>query len=101
MTNFGIWRRRGFDPAALFSVTYLDIGSSRTLERKKYGNASIQLHQRPRIVTVFLNPAVSRGKGVKMFEKNAAPLLHLAGIVVNVVKVSSISHVVVLKTIPI
>ncbi|CAI9737571.1 Hypothetical predicted protein [Octopus vulgaris] len=30
-------------------------------EAVKYGNASIQLHQRPRIVTVFLNPAVSRG----------------------------------------
>ncbi|GAB1602005.1 acylglycerol kinase, mitochondrial-like [Argonauta hians] len=55
-------------------------------EAIKYGTANIQLHQRPRIVTVFLNPAVSRGKGVKLFEKNAAPLLHLAGIIVNVVK---------------
>lgn len=55
-------------------------------EALKYGLKSIQLTQRPRKVIVFLNPAVSRGKGVKLFEKNAAPILNLAGIQVDVVK---------------
>lgn len=55
-------------------------------EALKYGMKSIQLTQRPRKVMVFLNPAVSRGKGVKLFEKNAAPILNLAGIQIDVVK---------------
>ncbi|XP_069129284.1 acylglycerol kinase, mitochondrial-like [Argopecten irradians] len=56
-------------------------------EALKYGNARISLKERPRKITVFLNPAASGGGAVKVFEKNAAPILHSAGLDVNVVKV--------------
>ncbi|KAK7474538.1 hypothetical protein BaRGS_00034232 [Batillaria attramentaria] len=55
-------------------------------EAKKYGDEKIPMSQRPRRVTVFLNPAAQAGKARKLFEKNAAPILYLAGIEVNVVK---------------
>ncbi|XP_025085971.1 acylglycerol kinase, mitochondrial-like [Pomacea canaliculata] len=55
-------------------------------EAKKYGDEKITLSERPRRVTVFLNPAAHGGKATKLFEKNAAPILYLAGIEVNVVK---------------
>ncbi|XP_076446337.1 acylglycerol kinase, mitochondrial-like [Babylonia areolata] len=55
-------------------------------EAKKYGEEKITLTQRPRRVTVFLNPAAQAGKSRKLFEKNAAPILYLAGMEVNVVK---------------
>ncbi|OWF36638.1 acylglycerol kinase, mitochondrial-like isoform X2 [Mizuhopecten yessoensis] len=56
-------------------------------EALKYGNAKIGLQERPRKITVFLNPAASGGGAVKVFEKNAAPILHCAGLEVNIVKV--------------
>nr|XP_022323840.1 acylglycerol kinase, mitochondrial-like [Crassostrea virginica] len=55
-------------------------------EAKKYGDVKINIGERPRKITVFLNPAASSGKASKLFEKNAAPLLHLAGLEVNLVK---------------
>ncbi|XP_062594725.1 acylglycerol kinase, mitochondrial-like [Saccostrea cucullata] len=55
-------------------------------EAKKFGDVKISIGERPRKITVFLNPAASSGKASKLFEKNAAPLLHLAGIEVNLVK---------------
>ncbi|KAL5011741.1 hypothetical protein ScPMuIL_010292 [Solemya velum] len=55
-------------------------------EARKYGMETIAMGQRPRRITVFLNPAAHFGKGSKLFEKNAAPMLYLAGIEVNVVK---------------
>ncbi|NWI49269.1 AGK protein, partial [Calyptomena viridis] len=36
--------------------------------------------------TVFLNPAACKGKAGNLFEKNAAPILHLSGLDVTVVK---------------
>ncbi|XP_063175945.1 acylglycerol kinase, mitochondrial isoform X2 [Chroicocephalus ridibundus] len=36
--------------------------------------------------TVFLNPAACKGKARNLFEKNAAPILHLSGLDVTVVK---------------
>ncbi|XP_042693915.1 acylglycerol kinase, mitochondrial isoform X2 [Centrocercus urophasianus] len=35
--------------------------------------------------TVFLNPAACKGKARNLFEKNAAPILHLSGLDVNIV----------------
>lgn len=55
-------------------------------EAKKYGDVKINIGERPRKITVFLNPAASTGKASKLFEKNAAPLLHLAGLEVNLIK---------------
>ncbi|XP_060064373.1 acylglycerol kinase, mitochondrial-like [Ylistrum balloti] len=56
-------------------------------EALKYGSAKISIKERPRKITVFLNPAASGGGALKVFEKNAAPILHAAGLDVNVVKV--------------
>nr|XP_013802848.1 PREDICTED: acylglycerol kinase, mitochondrial isoform X2 [Apteryx mantelli mantelli] len=36
--------------------------------------------------TVFLNPAACKGKARTLFEKNAAPILHLSGLDITVVK---------------
>ncbi|XP_050415364.1 acylglycerol kinase, mitochondrial isoform X2 [Patella vulgata] len=55
-------------------------------EAKLYGDVALPPGSRPRRVTVFLNPAAQRGNGRKLFEKNAAPILYLAGMEVNVVK---------------
>lgn len=56
------------------------------LEAKKYGDALLKNGEQPRKVTVFLNPAAKRGKGRNLYEKNVAPLLHLAGLEVTLVK---------------
>ncbi|XP_072040756.1 acylglycerol kinase, mitochondrial-like [Amphiura filiformis] len=48
--------------------------------------------ERPRKVTVFLNPAAKKGKAKKLFDKNAAPLLNLAGIEVEIIKTEYEGH---------
>ncbi|KAH3832461.1 hypothetical protein DPMN_105749 [Dreissena polymorpha] len=53
---------------------------------KEYGDQSAVFGEKNRRITVFLNPAARGGRGTKLFEKNAAPLLYLAGIEVNIVK---------------
>uniref|UniRef100_A0A6Q2X8N9 Acylglycerol kinase, mitochondrial n=1 Tax=Esox lucius TaxID=8010 RepID=A0A6Q2X8N9_ESOLU len=40
----------------------------------------------PKKATVILNPAACSGKANNLFEKNAAPILHLAGVEVTLVK---------------
>ncbi|ESO92103.1 hypothetical protein LOTGIDRAFT_145650, partial [Lottia gigantea] len=55
-------------------------------EAKTYGDVPLRVGFRPRKITVFLNPAAHDGKARKLFEKNAAPILYLAGMEVNVVK---------------
>lgn len=55
-------------------------------EAQKYGKVKVKVTERPRRVIVFLNPASASGGAVKTFNKNAAPILHLAGLEVNVVK---------------
>lgn len=55
-------------------------------QAKLYGEQKIGFGQKNRKITVFLNPAANGGRARKLFEKNAAPLLHLAGLEVNVVK---------------
>ncbi|XP_033120158.1 acylglycerol kinase, mitochondrial-like [Anneissia japonica] len=55
-----------------------------------YGEETIQTVSKPRKVTIILNPAARKGKSKKLFEKNAAPLLHLAGINVEIIKASLI-----------
>ncbi|XP_048243506.1 acylglycerol kinase, mitochondrial-like [Haliotis rufescens] len=55
-------------------------------EAVEYGSKILGFNEKPRRVTVFLNPAVKGGKGTKLFTKTAAPILYLAGMEVNVVK---------------
>ncbi|XP_044253994.1 acylglycerol kinase, mitochondrial [Tribolium madens] len=58
----------------------------------KLGEAPIRVEADPRTVTVILNPNANRRKAGDEFEKYCAPLLHLAGICVNVVKTESEGH---------
>ncbi|KAJ9596124.1 hypothetical protein L9F63_012708, partial [Diploptera punctata] len=52
----------------------------------QYGEMSIPAGSRPRQITVILNPAANRRSSKQDFEKYCAPLLHLAGIAVNLVQ---------------
>ncbi|KAM3926613.1 acylglycerol kinase, mitochondrial [Leptodactylus fuscus] len=55
-------------------------------EAQVFGNQLIYPNATVKKATVFLNPAACKGKARSLFEKNAAPILHLAGIDVHVVK---------------
>lgn len=48
--------------------------------------------QKPYHVTVILNPAANHGKGRKQFEKYCAPILHLAGMKVSVIRTEGIGQ---------
>ena len=50
------------------------------------GTTSVNWQYNPKTITVFLNPAANNGKATKLFEKNAAPIFHLSGCNVKVVK---------------
>ncbi|KAM9855062.1 acylglycerol kinase, mitochondrial [Aulostomus maculatus] len=53
---------------------------------REFGRQQIAPQERLRKATVILNPAACSGKANNLFEKNAAPILHLAGVEVTVVK---------------
>lgn len=53
-------------------------------EAKNYGDMPLPVNGKPRHITVILNPTARNGKGKALYEKYAAPLLHLAGIKVSV-----------------
>ncbi|CAL1595415.1 unnamed protein product [Knipowitschia caucasica] len=56
------------------------------LKAKEYGHQLIGSQERLKKATVILNPAASSGKANTLFEKNAAPILHLAGVEITIVK---------------
>ncbi|KAJ0069670.1 hypothetical protein NL108_011950, partial [Boleophthalmus pectinirostris] len=56
------------------------------LEAREFGRQLIGSQERLKKATVILNPAASKGKANKLFEKNAAPILHLAGVDFTIVK---------------
>ncbi|KAL4612825.1 acylglycerol kinase, mitochondrial [Arapaima gigas] len=56
------------------------------LEAREFGRQVILPQQQLKKATVILNPAASNGKANNLFEKNAAPILHLAGMEVKLVK---------------
>jgi acylglycerol kinase len=58
----------------------------------KFGEHPIKVDVEPRTVTIILNPSANKRKATDEFEKYCAPLLHLAGICVNVVKTESEGH---------
>ncbi|XP_042324026.1 acylglycerol kinase, mitochondrial isoform X1 [Sceloporus undulatus] len=55
-------------------------------EAQVFGNQIIPSNMQIKKATVFLNPAACKGKARSLFEKNAAPILHLSGLDVTVVK---------------
>ncbi|XP_054475308.1 acylglycerol kinase, mitochondrial [Anoplopoma fimbria] len=56
------------------------------LAAREFGRQLIAPQERLRKATVILNPAACSGKANNLFEKNAAPLLHLAGVEITIVK---------------
>ncbi|XP_076588796.1 acylglycerol kinase, mitochondrial [Chaetodon auriga] len=56
------------------------------LVAKEFGRQQIAPQEQLKKATVILNPAACGGKANNLFEKNAAPILHLAGIEVTIVK---------------
>ncbi|KAF7990384.1 hypothetical protein HCN44_000189 [Aphidius gifuensis] len=55
-------------------------------EAVKFGDEALPAHQRPRHITVILNPTSNKKKSKKLFEKYCEPLLHLAGIAVTIIQ---------------
>lgn len=55
-------------------------------EAQVFGSQRIPPNVHVQKATVFLNPAACKGKARNLFEKNAAPILHLAGLDVTIVK---------------
>lgn len=58
----------------------------------KFGKQPLPLHINPRHITVILNPSANKRKANEEFEKYCAPLLHLAGITVEIKKTESEGH---------
>lgn len=57
-----------------------------------YGKEPLPPHFKARHITVILNPNANKRKATKDFEKYCAPLLHLAGISIEVKKTESEGH---------
>uniref|UniRef100_A0A8C5XPV8 Acylglycerol kinase, mitochondrial n=1 Tax=Microcebus murinus TaxID=30608 RepID=A0A8C5XPV8_MICMU len=55
-------------------------------EAQVFGNQLIPPNTQVKKATVFLNPAACKGKARTLFEKNAAPILHLSGMDVTIIK---------------
>ncbi|KAJ8937290.1 hypothetical protein NQ318_020340 [Aromia moschata] len=94
------WKKSTF-AAALLSYgavsfkNYLDTQDLMRVYCQKaatYGKEPIALHLNPRSITVILNPNANKRKASEEFEKYCAPLLHLAGITVDVIKTDSEGH---------
>ncbi|KAB0404157.1 hypothetical protein E2I00_018889 [Balaenoptera physalus] len=67
--------------SSLIRITPKDISSEQV-----FGNQLIPPNAQVKKATVFLNPAACKGKARTLFEKNAAPILHLSGMDVTIVK---------------
>ncbi|KAM6937039.1 acylglycerol kinase, mitochondrial [Xenentodon cancila] len=53
---------------------------------REFGRQQIAPQERLKKATVILNPAACSGKANNLFEKNAAPILHLSGVEITLVK---------------
>lgn len=58
-------------------------------EAARYGDRMIAIDDNPMLVTVVLNPVANKRKAKQDFEKYCEPLLHLAGMQVDVIQTSS------------
>uniref|UniRef100_A0A671SVH7 Acylglycerol kinase, mitochondrial n=1 Tax=Sinocyclocheilus anshuiensis TaxID=1608454 RepID=A0A671SVH7_9TELE len=56
------------------------------IEARAFGHQLIGPQEHLKKAIVILNPAACNGKANSLFEKNAAPILHLAGVEVKIVK---------------
>lgn len=58
-------------------------------EAAKYGEAQIPIDRNPTLVTVILNPVANKRKAKQDFERYCEPLLHLAGLQVDVIQTAA------------
>lgn len=58
-------------------------------EALKYGDSTIDMLENPVHVTVILNPVANKRSAKQDFEKYCEPLLHLAGLQVDVIQTTS------------
>lgn len=58
-------------------------------EASLYGDNVIPMERNPTVITVILNPVANKRKAKKDFETYCEPLLHLAGLQVEVVQTTS------------
>lgn len=58
-------------------------------EAAKYGDSVIPMDRNPTLITVILNPVANKRKAKQDFEKYCEPLLHLAGLQVDVIQTAT------------
>jgi acylglycerol kinase len=66
-------------------------------EALKYGTETVKAEQVARRCTVFLNASANNERGRFSYEKNVAPLLHLAGVDVKMIRLESPSKLGTIK----
>ncbi|CAH1098643.1 unnamed protein product [Psylliodes chrysocephalus] len=79
----------------IYTKNYIDTQDLMRLycqKAAKFGKQPLPLHINPRHITVILNPSANKRKANEEFEKYCAPLLHLAGITVEIKKTESEGH---------
>ena len=61
-------------------------------EAKVFGQEPIAALEKPRRMYVILNPFANNGSALKMYEKDVAPVLHLAAVDVTLIKTDYEGH---------
>ncbi|KAF5294877.1 hypothetical protein FQR65_LT10675 [Abscondita terminalis] len=94
------WKKSTFAAFALayganYAKEYYDVQELMRVycqEAAAYGNAPIGSNENPRRITVILNPNSNKRKAMKEYEKYCSPILHLAGVFVDVIQTDSEGH---------
>lgn len=93
------WKKSVFGAGVLsygihYGLNEIEVGKTMTVlceTAVKYGDISASF-EKPKKITVILNPAANKRKAKKNFEKFCAPLLHLAGIYISVIETEMEGH---------
>lgn len=88
------WKKSVFFTGALgYGAHYLlerkrngELMQAYCLEALKYSREKINPEKEVRRVTIFLNPVANKERGRFLYDKNVAPLLHLSGLDVRLVR---------------
>lgn len=94
------WKKSIFFTAALgYGAHYLlerkrngELLQAYCLEALKYSKEKIGPEKNARRVIVFLNPIANKERGRYLYDKNVAPLLHLSGLDVRLVRLDKNSE---------
>lgn len=62
------------------------------LEAKQYGDEKVKIGAKLKKIVVVLNPAANKRKAEENFEAFCAPILHLAGYTIDIIKTQSDQH---------